>query len=170
MLWRVGHGRTSAGLFIYWNGHFGTAALTAVKVEDVIVVAGEFFPLRNEGGPVSVEGVAVRRARWAADLAQAEVSERVRRLGYFLPQPYVSAVERGRYRWGFTERMVTALAAALGVGVSEITGGRLLSKAQVSQVRELTRQVDAAVSPQVAAGGPPKGRAQGHVRSGPPPN
>jgi len=101
---------------------------------------------------VSVEGVAVRRARWAADLAQAEVSERVRRLGYFLPQPYVSAVERGRYRWGFTERMVTALAAALGVGVSEITGGRLLSKAEVSQVRELTRQVDEAVSPEVAAG------------------
>ncbi len=101
---------------------------------------------------MSVEGVAVRRARWAADLAQAEVSERVRRLGYFLPQPYVSAVERGRYRWGFTERMVTALAAALGVGVSEITGGRLLSKAEVSQVRELTRQVDEAVSPEVAAG------------------
>src|SRR5258708_31606785 len=124
MLWRVGHGRTSAGLFIYWNGHFGTAALTAVKVEDVIVVAGEFFPLRNEGGPVSVEGVALRRARWAADLAQAEVSERVGPLGYFLPQPYGSAVQRGRYRWGFTERRVKALARARGVGVREITRGR----------------------------------------------
>src|SRR5258708_34632704 len=123
MLWRVGHGRTSAGLFIYWNGHFGTAALTAVKVEDVIVVAGEFFPLRNEGGPVSVEGVAVRRARWAADLAQAEVSERVRRLGYFLPQPYVSAVERGRYRRGFSERRVAGLAAAVGGAGRETSGG-----------------------------------------------
>src|SRR5260370_4091120 len=96
MLWRVGHGRTSAGLFICWNGHFGTAALTAVKVEDVIVVAGEFFPLRNEGGPVSVQGVAVRRARWAAHLAQAEVSERLRRVGSVLPQPHLAAGSRGR--------------------------------------------------------------------------
>src|SRR5260370_16444076 len=112
MLWPGGHGRTRAGLFIYWNGHFGTAALTAVKVEDVIVVAGEFFPLRNEGGPGSVEGVAVRRARWAADLAQAEVSERGRRLGYFLPQPYGSAGQPGPAPGGFTQRIVTALPPA----------------------------------------------------------
>src|SRR5258708_39661557 len=104
MLWRVGHGRTSAGLFIYWNGHFGTAALTAVKVEDVIVVAGEFFPLRNEGGPGSGEGGAVRRARWAADLAQAEVSEGGRRLGFLLPPPEGAAGGRGPLPGGVTER------------------------------------------------------------------
>src|SRR5260370_7165233 len=94
MLWPGGHGRTRAGLFIYWNGHFGTAALTAVKVEDVIVVAGEFFPLRNEGGPVSVEGVAVRRARWAADLAQPEVPDRVSRLVSLPPHPFPPAAYR----------------------------------------------------------------------------
>ena len=84
-----------------------------------------FFGLRNEGGRLSVDGTLVKRARRVAWLTQAEVASRMRLLGYYLPQPYVSLLERGRYRWGFTERMATALAAALGVGVSQITGGRL---------------------------------------------
>lgn len=100
-----------------------------------------FFDFRNEGGELEVDGVSVGRARRAAGLTQAEVARRVRLLGYFLPQPYVSKLERGEYRWGFTERMATALAAALGVGISEITGGRLLMTADVQRIRKLVSQL-----------------------------
>ncbi|MGH3179018.1 MAG: helix-turn-helix domain-containing protein [Streptosporangiaceae bacterium] len=108
---------------------------------------GPFFDLRNEGGKLSVDGRAVRKARLAAGLTQADLSSRMSLLGYFLTQPYVSTVERGRYPYGFTERMATALAAALGVGVSELTGGRLLTEADVQHVRELTSRLDDVIEP-----------------------
>lgn len=107
----------------------------------------EFFSQRNESGPLVVDGSAVRRARVSAGLTQAEVAWRMELLGYFLSQPYVSFLENGRYPWGFSERMATALAAALGIGVSEITGGRLLSKADVRRVRELASELDDVVEP-----------------------
>lgn len=116
-----------------------------------------FFDLRNEGGRLAVDGVAVARARWAAGLTQAEVARRMRLLGYFLPQPYVSMLERGEYRWGFTERMATALASALGVGVSEITGGRLLTAADVQRVQGLVGQLDDLAGPGRQPG--PRGQA-----------
>ena len=109
----------------------------------------QFFPLRNESGPLQLDASAVYRARRAAGLTQAEVSHRMKLLGYFLTQPYVSFLENGRYRWGFTERMATALATALGVGVSELTGGRLMSSTEVERALGLTSQVDDLVKPRV---------------------
>jgi transcriptional regulator with XRE-family HTH domain len=107
----------------------------------------KFFDLRNEGGPLQVDGAAVQRARWAAGLTQAGLARRVQLLGYYLPQPYVSKLEHGEYRWGFTERMAAALAAALGVGVSEITGGRLLTTADAQSIRELVGQLQNVLGP-----------------------
>lgn len=101
-----------------------------------------FFDLRNEGGPLRVDGASVRRARWAAGLTQAQLARRIDLLGYYLPQPYISKLEHGEYRWGFTERMVTALAAALGIAVSEITGRRPLTMADAERIGELVRQLD----------------------------
>jgi transcriptional regulator with XRE-family HTH domain len=106
-----------------------------------------FFEMRNETGPLAVDGRAVRRARSAARLTQADVESRMTVLGYYLPQPYVSKLENGRYPWGFTERMASALAAALGVGISEITGGRLLSREDICQVRGLVSQLDDMIAP-----------------------
>jgi hypothetical protein len=105
-----------------------------------------FFTLRNEAGRLRVDGGAVRRARWTAGLTQAEIASRMERLGYYLPQPYVSLVERGKYRWGFTERMATALAATLGIGASEITGVPL-TLADAQRIRELVSELDGVVGP-----------------------
>jgi transcriptional regulator with XRE-family HTH domain len=106
-----------------------------------------FFRLRNEGGSLRVDGASVRRARWEARLTQAELADRVGLLGYYLPQPYVSKLERGEYRWGFTERMATALAAALGVGISQITDGPLLTIADAQRIRELVGQLGEVLEP-----------------------
>lgn len=106
-----------------------------------------FFDVRNEDGNVMLEGEAVARARYAAQLTQAEVARRMKLLGYFLPQPYVSELERGKYRWGFTERKATALAAALGVGICDITGGRLLEACDVQHIQRLLTEVDGVVGP-----------------------
>jgi len=35
-----------------------------------------------------------------AGLTQAEVARRMRVLGYYLPQPYISKLEYGEYPWG----------------------------------------------------------------------
>jgi transcriptional regulator with XRE-family HTH domain len=107
----------------------------------------KFFNLRNESGGLRLDAASVKRARLAAGLTQAEVARRVRLLGYYLPQPYVSLLERGLYRWGFTERMAAALAAALGVGPSDITGGRLLTTTDIQRIRGLVSQLDNVVEP-----------------------
>jgi transcriptional regulator with XRE-family HTH domain len=101
-----------------------------------------FFNLRNESGRVSVDGASVRSARRTAGLTQAQVARRMELLGYFLPQPYVSKLEHGEYRWGFTEKMATALAAALGVALSKITGGQMLTTEDAQRIRELVTQLD----------------------------
>jgi transcriptional regulator with XRE-family HTH domain len=106
-----------------------------------------FFKLRNETGSLRVDGAAVRRIRYAYGLTQAEVADRMDVLGYKLPQPYVSRLERGEYPWGFTERMATALAAALGVGVSDIAGGRLLTVQDTQRILELVEQLGDVVEP-----------------------
>jgi transcriptional regulator with XRE-family HTH domain len=111
-----------------------------------------FFSLRNEGGSLWVDGASVRRTRYAAELTQNEVSRRMLVLGYYLPQPYVSALERGKYRWGFTERMATALAAALGVGISDITDASLLTPRDVQRVRRLVGQLQTVVRPDTDTG------------------
>jgi transcriptional regulator with XRE-family HTH domain len=90
------------------------------------------------------------RARLAANLTQKQLSRRMQQLGYFLTQPYVSMIENGRYRWGFTERMATALATALGVGLTTLTGGRLLSRTDAQQLHQLTGQIDEIVGPGVS--------------------
>lgn len=64
---------------------------------------GRFFPLRNEGGPLHLDGLAVHRARRAAGLTQAQLAHRTILLGYFLPQPYVSLLEHGRPPGGTQE-------------------------------------------------------------------
>ncbi len=110
-----------------------------------------FFELRNEGGPLSVDGRAVARIRRAAGLTQAQVASQVESLGYYLPQPYVSRLERGEYPWGFSERMACALASALGVGVTELTGGRLMTKADIQHIRGLASQLDDAVEPRLSS-------------------
>ncbi len=102
-----------------------------------------FFAERNEDGRLVLDGSAVLRARAAAGLTQAEVSQRVNLLGYMFPQPYVSMVERNRYPWGFTERMATAIAAVLGVGLTKITGGRLISRADANEVQTMLNKIDA---------------------------
>ncbi len=115
-----------------------------------------FFVMRNESGRLRVDGDAVRRARHAAGLTQSDVASRMSMLGYFMPQPYVSMVERGKYPWGFTDRMATALAAALGVGIEQIAGVRLtLTDAQqiqmlVSQLGDVVGRDDPATQSQVA--------------------
>lgn len=111
-----------------------------------------FFDMRNEGGGLSVDGASVRTARQVAGLTQTQLSRRVALLGYFLPQPYVSRLERGEYPWGFTERMATALASALGVGISEITGGRLFTAADAQRIRKLVDQLGDVVGPDTAPG------------------
>ncbi len=116
-----------------------------------------FFNLRNETGPLRVDGEAVKRARCAAGMTQAEVAARMDLPGYALPQPYVSNLEHGKYRWGFSERMASALASALGVGVSEIAGGRLLAVWDAQRIRELVDQLGALVEPHTELD--PRGRA-----------
>jgi transcriptional regulator with XRE-family HTH domain len=106
-----------------------------------------FFAERNEAGRVAVDGKLVLRARSAAGLTQAQVAGRMKLLGYFLPQSYVSRIERGSYPWGLTERMATALATALGVGVSAITGGRLLSQEDIRCCRDLTNKLGDFIDP-----------------------
>lgn len=109
------------------------------------------FELRNEAGRLTLDGRAVARARQAAGLTQAQVASRADLLGYFLPQPYVSKLERGEYPWGFSERMACALAAALGVGVSELTRGRLMTRDDVHHIRGLVSQIDDAVEPRLTS-------------------
>jgi transcriptional regulator with XRE-family HTH domain len=107
----------------------------------------QFFRTRNEGGPLSLNGSAVCRARREANLTQKQLASRMWQLGYELPQPYISLLENGRYRFGFTERMVTSLASALGVGITDLTGGRLLSRAEAQRLHELTGQMDELIEP-----------------------
>ena len=111
-----------------------------------------FFDLRNESGQLAVDGAAVKRARLTAGLTQAELARRVGLLGYYLPQPYVSKLEHGEYAWGFTERMATALSAALGVAVSEITGGRMLTMTDAQRIRDLLGQMDSLLGPDTKPG------------------
>jgi hypothetical protein len=59
-----------------------------------------------------------------------------------LPQPYVSKLEHGEYPWGFTERMAAALAAALGVALSDVTESRLLTRAEEQRIQELVSQLN----------------------------
>lgn len=112
----------------------------------------KFFEIRNESGPLAVDGAAVKRARWTAGLTQAELARRVSLLGYYLPQPYISKLERGEYGWGFTERMATALAAALGVAVSDIVGGRMLAMTDAQRIRDLLGQMDNLLGPDTRRG------------------
>ena len=77
-----------------------------------------------------------------AGLTQAEVARRMRVLGYYLPQPYISKREYGEYPWGFTERKATALAAALGVALADITESRLFTSAEEELIRGLVSQLD----------------------------
>lgn len=112
----------------------------------------KFFDLRNESGPLAVDGAVVKRARRTAGLTQAELARRVKLLGYYLPQPYISKLEHGEYRWGFTGRMATALAAALGVAVSEITGGRMLTMTDAQRIRDLLGQMDNLLGPDTRPG------------------
>src|ERR1022692_4193939 len=99
----------------------------------MMIMSDQFSPVRNEGGPLQLDGLAVYRARRAAELTQTAVARRTMMLGYFLTQPYVSLLENDSYRWRFSERMATAFAAAIGVGVSELTSGRLMSRADVQR-------------------------------------
>jgi transcriptional regulator with XRE-family HTH domain len=72
----------------------------------------------GEQGSVYLDGRAVRRAREAARMTQAELALEVSRLGMFTTQPYVSAVEKN---WGsrpVTELTAIIYAAALGVPLS----------------------------------------------------
>lgn len=57
---------------------------------------------------------------------------------------------------GFTERMAMALAAALGVGVSKITGGQLLTIMDAQRIRGLVSQLDEVLEP----GSPPRTHSQ----------
>lgn len=91
---------------------------------------------------LTVDGVAVRTARKAARLSQAQVAQRMNYLGYSLPQPYVCRVEMDTCPHSFTEPEVTALAAVLGVGISEIANCRLLMNHEVGRVHELTSELD----------------------------
>jgi hypothetical protein len=43
--------------------------------------------------------------------------------------------------------MATAFAAALGVGITEMTGGRLPSPTEVRRTRELTGEIDQVLEP-----------------------
>ena len=106
-----------------------------------------FFNLRNEGGRLRADGASVKRARIAAGLTQAVLASRMRLLGYYLPQPSVSLLERGLCRLGLTERMAAALAAALGVGLSDIVGGRVLTTADIHRFQGLVSQLDDVVVP-----------------------
>lgn len=109
----------------------------------------QFFMTRNEGGSIKVDGRAVRKARYAAGLTQKQLAERMWLLGYTLSQPYVSMIETSQYPWGLSERMATALGAALGVGLTTITGGSLLTEAESKQARTLLTQVMDVVAPGV---------------------
>jgi transcriptional regulator with XRE-family HTH domain len=113
-------------------------------------MADQFFPTRNEGGSLSLDGAAVYQARHAANLTQADVAWRMGQLGYMLTQSRVSAIERGSYPFGFTERMATAFASALGVGLTTLTGGRLLPKAELQRIHDLASQIDEVVEPGTA--------------------
>lgn len=113
-----------------------------------------FSRTNNKRGPVHVDGRAISRARRAAALTQTELSQRMRMRGYSLTQPEVSFLENGLCRLGFTECMATALATELGVGITEITGGRLLSPMEVRRTHELADEIDRVLeSP--SAGRPP---------------
>jgi transcriptional regulator with XRE-family HTH domain len=111
------------------------------------VIPDQFFPTRNEAGDLAIDAPAVRSARVAARLTQQELSQRMLLLGYQLSQPCISKIEHGQLPWGFTGRMATALAAALGVEVTAITGGCLLTRVDVAHVRNLTGQIDQVVEP-----------------------
>jgi transcriptional regulator with XRE-family HTH domain len=99
-----------------------------------------------------VDGASVQRARYTAGLTQAQLASRIDLLGYYLPQPYISKLERGEYRWGFTERMAVALAAALGVGIREITGSSLLTMEDAQRMRELVDQLGEVLEPGIQPG------------------
>src|SRR5260370_23622886 len=102
-----------------------------------------FFKQRNEGGKFTANGSAVHRARKSAGLTQLEVEQRMRLLGYYLPQSYISMIENNRYRWGFSERMAAALAAALGVGLTDIMGCRLLTQTDLAVINDLSSRLAA---------------------------
>lgn len=77
---------------------------------------GSLRRARDAVGGLSLDGGAVRRAREAAKLTQSEVSSRMLRLDWRLNRP--SMVERNECR--LSEAAATALAAVLGVGLSEV--------------------------------------------------
>jgi len=79
---------------------------------------GSLRRARDAVGGLSLDGGAVRRAREAAKLTQSEVSSRMLRLDWRLNQSQVSMVERNDCR--LSEAAATALAAVLGVGLSEV--------------------------------------------------
>jgi transcriptional regulator with XRE-family HTH domain len=91
---------------------------------------------------LTVDGSAVQSARKAARLSQMEVAQRLEELGYPLSQSYVSRVEHNTCPHRFGEREVTAFAAVLGVGVTEIANCHLLMNKEVGRVRELTSEID----------------------------
>jgi hypothetical protein len=64
------------------------------------------------------------------------------KLGYALSQSYVSRAEYGTCPHKFSEREVTALAAILGVGITEITGCRLIADKEAGRARELTNELN----------------------------
>jgi hypothetical protein len=63
-------------------------------------------------------------------------------LGCSLCQPYVSRVENNNCPHRFNEREVTALAAVLGVGFTEITSCCLLVEKEVRRIRKITSELD----------------------------
>lgn len=97
----------------------------------------KFYDRLSENGLWAVNGAAVLRARRMARLTQADVADRMKELGRPLSQPSISRLERGEYVSLFNEREITALAAALGVGLSEISGGQRLTRAEMKLLWEL---------------------------------
>lgn len=109
--------------------------------------------VRSESGPFDTSGSAVRSARVAAGLKQAEIADRVQALGINVSQGWISQLERGQKMRGLSERLVTALAAALGVGVTEITGGSLLSREESLRTCELLKNVTELIVPGMTVSG-----------------
>lgn len=73
---------------------------------------------RDAPGGLRLGGAAVRRARETEHPSQAEVSSRTLGLDWCLKQPQVSMIEYNACL--LSEAAATALAAVLGVGLSEV--------------------------------------------------
>jgi transcriptional regulator with XRE-family HTH domain len=100
------------------------------------------FYIQRDSCVLKVDGHAVLGAWKAAGLSQTAVARRMEEFGYHLSQAYVSRIEHNTCPHRFHEREATALAAVLGVGITEITICRLLAGKEVGRVRELTHELE----------------------------